>query len=92
MLNIDKVRQEKNLGFLPDNQQWKYLNEMLDNDRFVMAALAGHLSTKFLALAAEDELQRRAATLDDFTEDEFQERMLRLVRHRPEVVTPTRRL
>jgi hypothetical protein len=73
------IRQEKSLGFLPDIQQWKHLNTMLDNDRFVIAAVVGHLSPKFLALAAEEELRMRTKTLNDFTEAEFREHMQKLM-------------
>lgn len=87
---IDGIRQEKQLGFLPDNQQWKYLNAMLDDDRFVMSAISGHISTKFLALSDELELQRRANTINGLTEEEFRAQMYKLLRQKSQVEMPHR--
>jgi hypothetical protein len=79
---IDEIRQQKELGFLPDNQQWKHLNALLDDDRFVLSAISGHISAKFLALSNEDELQRRASTLNKVAEKEFRTQMHKLFREK----------
>lgn len=90
---IDEIRQQKQLGFLPDNQQWKHLNALLDDDRFVLSAISGHISAKFLALSDEVELQRRASTLNGLTENEFRTQMHKLLRGKqPQVVIPNAHL
>lgn len=85
---IEGIRQQKQLGFLPDNQQWKRLNALLDDDRFVMSAILGHISANFLALSDEHELQRRVSTINGLTEDEFRAQMHWLSRQQSQVVIP----
>lgn len=72
---VHQVRQEKQLGFLPDNQQWRNLVEMLDQERFVLGALSGFLTAKFLANADKSSLQQRVTTLNGLSESDFQRRL-----------------
>lgn len=78
--SVEDVRRKKSEGFLPDNQQWRWLREMLDNDRFIFSAISGHFSPKFLALADKSELEQRTQTLNGLSEKEFREQMSKLAR------------
>ena len=73
--SVHQVRKEKREGLLPDNQQWKELGEMLDHERFVLAAVSGLLTPKFLANANKNSLQQRVTTLNGLSENDFQEQM-----------------
>jgi hypothetical protein len=77
--DIDRVRQEKSQGFLPDNFQWNLLQRQLGSDRFVAAAVAGHLTAKFLGGTNAKDLQMRVEALEGLSEERFKE-MLRQVR------------
>lgn len=68
---IEEVQRQKSAGFLPENQQWKTLKDLLDDDRFVLSAVAGHLSPKFLVHAGKDELEKRMRTINGLSEEEF---------------------
>lgn len=59
------------MGFLPDNQHWRNLGELLDHERFALATLTGCLSPKFLAHADKSELQRKLEMLHALSDEEF---------------------
>jgi hypothetical protein len=90
---IEDVQRQKSAGFLPENQQWKVLNDWLDNDRFVLSAVAGHLSPKFLVHAGKDELEKRMETINGLSEEEFGVTLHKLLGPRvsPEVPNPSTR-
>ena len=73
--DIQAELQRKDRGFLPDNQQWKNLAEMLEHDRFGLATLTSVLSAKFLASASKQLLISRSRTLDNLSQEEFESRL-----------------
>ncbi|VUC33552.1 unnamed protein product, partial [Clonostachys rosea] len=77
---IHELRDKEGYGFLPDDQHWRQLKRLLANDRFVLATLSGQLSTKFLALAVKNDLERRVDTLSKLSEAEFATQMERSTR------------
>lgn len=70
---IDKIRQEKKEGFLPDNHHWMLLQRQLESDRFVAAAVAGHLTAKFLGGTNSKDLEMRIQTLEGLPKERFRE-------------------
>lgn len=68
---VDKIRKEKSHGFLPDNHQWRILCDMIEQERFTQAALAGYLTPSFLANADKTALQQRINTLNGLSQEEF---------------------
>lgn len=73
--DIQAELQRKARGFLPDNQQWKNLAEMLEHERFGLATLTSVLSAKFLASASKQLLMDRSRTLDNLSHEEFEGRL-----------------
>ncbi|KAF4121247.1 Superfamily II DNA or RNA helicase, SNF2 family [Geosmithia morbida] len=71
MWEVDKVRKAMAEGFLPDDQQWRTLNEMMTRDRFALAVFSGLLSPPLLATAPGDQLRLRAKVLDGLSKDDF---------------------
>lgn len=86
---VHMIRKAKAYGFLPDNHQWRILGEMMDQDRFLRAALAGYLSPSFLANADKKALQQRTDTLNRMSEKDFTAQLGRVFRGKdPEVRRP----
>ncbi|KFH49000.1 DNA repair protein-like protein [Hapsidospora chrysogenum ATCC 11550] len=86
---VHMIRKAKAYGFLPDNHQWRILGEMMDQDRFLRAALAGYLSPSFLANADKKALQQRTDTLNGMSEEDFTAQLGRVFRGKdPEVRRP----
>ncbi|KAI9166737.1 Protein CHROMATIN REMODELING 20 [Paramyrothecium foliicola] len=77
---IEKIRKDKGFGFLPDNQHWRLLGELLSNDRLVQTMLIGQITPGFLALASKVELERRVETLNSLPEEEFHRQLARGLR------------
>lgn len=83
---VHKIRKEKSHGFLPDNHQWRILCDMIDQERFTRAAVAGHLTPDFLANSNKTALQECTNTLNGLTEEDFLAQIGRAWRERdPEV-------
>ena len=61
---IQGIRRSKALGFLPDQQHWRLLEEMLDHDMFTVGAVSGRLTIAFLALADRKEMMERVMALN----------------------------
>jgi hypothetical protein len=74
---ILQIRNEKALGFLPDNKQWRSLHGFLDHDRFVWAVLTGIWSPKSLALSEVEDLNQRVVILNELREGDFLARLSR---------------
>lgn len=74
---ILQIRNEKALGFLPDNKQWRSLHGFLDHDRFVLAVLTGIWSLKSLALSDVEDLNQRVVILNELREGDFRARLSR---------------
>lgn len=74
--NVQDELRLKDRGFLPENQQWQTLTDLLDNERFARAVLAGTVSVNFLANATRVQLTKRLQTLNDLSYEEFHRRLL----------------
>jgi superfamily II DNA or RNA helicase len=72
---VETIRQEREFGFLPDNARWNLLCELLQNNRVVLAAAAGHLTAMFLAVAEENMLRDRVQAISKIPEEVFKSRM-----------------
>ena len=72
---IESIREEREFGFLPDNARWNFLCELLQNNRVVLAAAAGHLTVMFLAVAEENTLRDRVQAISKIPEEVFKSRM-----------------
>ncbi|KAF7563794.1 hypothetical protein G7046_g297 [Stylonectria norvegica] len=68
---VRKVREKQSLGFLHDNQHWRFLEELLSHDRFVVAAAYGYFSAPFVASSSQEELRRRLETINGLSEEDF---------------------
>ncbi|KAH7162460.1 hypothetical protein B0J13DRAFT_615099 [Dactylonectria estremocensis] len=56
---ICAVREEGGFGFLPDNQHWKHLQELLVHSNFVISLVSGHWTPSYVALADKKALESR---------------------------------
>ncbi|KAH7170363.1 hypothetical protein EDB81DRAFT_162052 [Dactylonectria macrodidyma] len=61
---ISAVREEGEFGFLPDNQHWKHLHELLVHSKFVIALVSGHWTPSYVALADKKALESRMDAMD----------------------------
>ncbi|KJZ74076.1 hypothetical protein HIM_06525 [Hirsutella minnesotensis 3608] len=62
-------------GFLHDDQRWRFLNEQLEHDRFVLAVASGHLPPKYLALASNKDFEERLSLLKSLAARDFERRI-----------------
>lgn len=74
---IQHVRNAHGLGFLPDRQQWRLLEQYLEHDRFVLAATSGYWRPEFLAMVGSEELKLRLSVLNGLSEAEFKAQLFR---------------
>ncbi|KAM5351383.1 hypothetical protein ACJ41O_004106 [Fusarium nematophilum] len=68
---VHAVRKGGAFGALPDTQHWKHLDELLVHDKFVIAIIAGRLSSEYVALAEKDELGKRIQTINGLEEGDI---------------------
>ncbi|KPM41556.1 hypothetical protein AK830_g5048 [Neonectria ditissima] len=80
---INSVRERLQLGFLPDNQHWKHLEELLAHDRFVTSLVSGHLTASYVAIAEKKVLESRLHAMNGLPEKEISAQASRRV-HSPD--------
>ncbi|KAK7430085.1 hypothetical protein QQZ08_003476 [Neonectria magnoliae] len=68
---IHSVRETRQFGFLPDNQHWKHLEELLAHDRFVTLLVSGHWTASYVALAEKRALESRIDAMNGLPEKEI---------------------
>jgi hypothetical protein len=68
---VDQLRKNKGLGFLPDDLQWKSLKDQLKHPRFTAAAAFRRLTPQWLAFANRHDMKTRLDILDEMSEAEF---------------------
>jgi N-acyl-D-aspartate/D-glutamate deacylase len=61
--SIDAIRREHKFGFLPDNQHWRALSSLVEQNKFVLAVMSGQLQASYLALTDAKELEKYVTTL-----------------------------
>ncbi|KAH8176221.1 type III restriction enzyme, res subunit domain-containing protein [Sarocladium implicatum] len=68
---VNELRRQKGLGFLPDDAQWRALKSQLTSPRFTAAAAFRRLTPRWLALAEPGDIVARTRVLDEMSELEF---------------------
>lgn len=68
---VDQLRKNKALGFLPDDLQWRSLKDHLKNARFTAAAAFRRLTPQWLAFASRQDIKTRLQVLEEMSDSEF---------------------
>lgn len=77
---INKAQAELALGFLPNNQRWQVLGNLLGQERFLLATVSGYWRAAYLAQATTEALIRRLKVLNSLSEDQFRAQLGRATR------------
>lgn len=72
---IHGVRKNKSLGFLHDDQHWRLLDDVLSNDRFVLAIASGFMTPSYTALASREDLEGRIRRINEMSQVEFADQL-----------------
>jgi SNF2 family DNA or RNA helicase len=68
---VDQLRKNKALGFLPDDLQWRSLRDHLKNTRFTAAAAFRRFTPQWLAFASRQDIKTRLQVLEEMSDSEF---------------------
>ncbi|KAL2213436.1 hypothetical protein CC79DRAFT_1316243 [Sarocladium strictum] len=68
---VDQLRKDKALGFLPDDLQWRSLRDHLKNTRFTAAAAFRRFTPQWLAFASRHDIKTRLQVLEEMSDSEF---------------------